>query len=182
MELFYLLNQGSVGSTIFLILPALLIIGLFLYFKKKKDIENAGGSKFGRRGSKDHAWQILKEYHKQIKKPGRTIIEKHLFERPSPGELHDALAKGMFFKYKEELRKSGKKVSIFQRKPKYPKRFDEIEDYFEELEKNTMNNRQEISTSQKIEQIRANTEKKKNNRKRYVILYKTEQKKIGISD
>lgn len=104
---------------------------------------------------------------------GSSIEESFLFERPNPADFHDSLVRGLTFLAKQDAK--DKKIKF--RKPKFPKRIPEIEDYFDKLEEETrLLNQSKQLQSHRVEQLRHNLPKKKHLRKRYVIFYKTRQK------
>lgn len=168
-----ILSGNGFGTLAVLLIPILILIGVFIHFKKKKENEQRENNRLGRRGKKDHIWQILKEYNRKTNRVGSSIVESFLFERPHPADFHDYLVKGLTFMDKQDA----KAKNIRYRRVKYPKRIPEVEDYFDRLEEETKSlNQSRQIRSHKVESIRHNLPKKKLNRKRYVIFYKTQQK------
>ncbi|GCE63446.1 hypothetical protein MHSWG343_04430 [Candidatus Mycoplasma haematohominis] len=175
-----ILNGTDFGSIFLLFLPVALIIITFIYIKKKKQDENKEFNRFGRRGKKNHVWQIIKEYHKKKNKIGGTIEMYFLFERVHPADLEDYLNRAHKFRVKQEAKKLGIKP------PKIKKQdFSEIKKYFDDLEEETneLNKKEKINAvkSQKIENIRDSIPKQRKRRKRYVILYKMKDRNV-VSD
>lgn len=166
-----ILNRSDFGTLAVLLIPVIVLIAVFIHFKKKKENASRDGNRFGRRGKKDHIWQILKEYHKKTNNIGSSIEESFLFERPHPADFHDQLVKGLTFLEKQDAQEANIKF----KKRKYPKRIPEVEDYFDKLEEETriLNQSKQQLQSHKVEKIRHNLPKKKQLRKRYVIFYKT---------
>lgn len=172
----FILNGSFSGGSVFIsLLPVALLIFFIWYLKKKRTDEAKENSRFGRRGKKDHIWQILKEYHKKKNQTGSIIEISFLFERPHPNDLEDYLKRAHKFRVKREAKKSGIK-SNKKDKPD----FTNLKNYFEILSEETLSlrNTESINTvkSHKVEAIINNIPKQRKKRKRYVILYKIRQR------
>ncbi|AEG73036.1 hypothetical protein MHF_0767 [Mycoplasma haemofelis Ohio2] len=168
------------GSFIASFLPVSVLIWLLWYTQKQKNEKKNRRLGLGRKGKKDHLWHIVKEWMRINGISGLEIEKVRAFERPKPHELHKFMEKTANFK----ARLLAKEQGVKYRRPEIPDRYPQ-EDYFEALEEETklLNKHLFSPCVNSYKSHRADAIQKKDydlqNRKRYLIVFKTRNSKTG---